>query len=148
MADSSIEVTFRPPDLVRRMQRYPDKLHEEMGKTMTQSLAHLQGSVPPYPPAWPSSSYRRTGTLGRSIGLGGRADIYEVKSLGSGGYEARLGTRLNYAPQVIGPNDQLPLFKARGWWTLRTALDKAKPGIERLFQAMVKRLAAYLEGQG
>lgn len=143
---TEIEITFKPPDLVRRMQRYPDKLREEMEKTMNQSLKHVQGSVPPYPPAAPTSSYRRTGTLGRSIGLGGQAEIYEVKRLGAG-YEARLGTRLHYATQVIGPDDQKPLFKARGWWTMRAVREKARPGVERLFEAMGRRLATYLGGR-
>lgn len=143
---NEVEIRFTPPDLIRRMERYPDELHKEMERTMQQSLAHVQSSVPGYPPARPSSSYRRTGTLGRSIGLGGKAEIYEVKRIGQG-YEARLGTRLHYAPSVIGPNDQLPFFQARGWWTLRTALDKAKPGIERLFEGMSRRMVEFLEGR-
>lgn len=144
---TEIEITFKPPDLVRRMHRYPDKLREEMERTMNQSLKHVQGSVPGYPPAVPTSSYVRTGTLGRTIGAGGgQADIYEVKGIGAG-YEARLGTRLEYAPYVIGPDDQKPLFKARGWWTMRTVLEKAKPGVERLFEAMARRMANYLGGR-
>lgn len=140
-----ITVKFNPPDLPQRMQRYPQKMKEEMERTMKQSLLHMQGSVPPYPPASASSSYVRTGTLGRSIGLGGRADIYEVRSIGQG-YEARLGTNLNYAPRVIGSESQWPFFRARGWWTMRTVLEKAKPGVERLFVALSERLASWLDG--
>lgn len=142
---TEIEVRFTPPDLPQRMMRYPKELEREMEKTMKQSLAHVQGSVPPYPAASPDSSYVRTGTLGRSIGLGGRAEIYEVKKIG-GGYEARLGTNLSYAPYVIGPEDQAAQHKGR-WWTMKTVAEKARPGIERLFEAMSERLVAFLGGR-
>lgn len=144
MADE-IEIIFRPPDLIRRMERYPDKLREEMEKTTKAALIHLQGSVPGYPAADPASSYRRTGTLGRSIGLGGQAEIYEVRSIGAG-YEAQLGTRLEYAPYVIGSQSQTAVHRARGWWTMRTVLEKAKPGITRLYRKMGKRMVSFLEG--
>ena len=139
-----IEVVFTPPDLIQRMHAYPSVLHREMEATMKKALYHTQGSVPPYPPARPESSYIRTGTLGRSIGLGGRADIYEVRRIGAG-YEAVLGTRLGYAPYVIGEN-QAFMHKGR-WWTIKTVAEKATPGIMRLFEEMAKRMAAYLEGR-
>ena len=140
----TIEVKFTPSNLAQRMQKYPKELEREMEKTMKQSLVHIQGSVPAYPPPPPGSSYIRTGTLGRSIGIGGRAEIYEVKRIG-GGYEARLGTRLSYAPYVIG-EDQASMHAGR-WWTMKTVASKATPGIERLFRAMSERLVAYLGGK-
>ena len=140
----SITIQIRPPDLVQRMHRYPEKLQGEMEKTMRQSLAHMQGSVPDYPPAPANSSYRRTGTLGRTIGAGGgRADIYSVERVGSG-YEATLGTRLEYAPYVIG--ERQAWMRAGRWWKLSSVLSRATPGIERLFEAMAERLAAHLNG--
>lgn len=145
MTQIDIEVTFDPPDLPQRMRNYPDKLEREMEQTMKQTLLRVQGSVPQYPSPPSGSSYVRTGTLGRSIGLGGQADIYETRRIG-GGYEARLGTRLDYAPYVIGDNEQAWMHKGR-WWTLKSVAEKAKPGIERLFEAMSKRLAAFLEGR-
>jgi len=143
---NELVITFTPPDLIQRMRRYPDELRDEMEKATRQALAHVQGSVPSYPPARLESRYRRTGTLGRSIGSGGgRADIYTVEPNG-GGYVATLGTRLEYAPQVIGPDDQTPFFAGRGWWTLATALERAEPGIERIYEHMCKRLATRLDG--
>lgn len=141
-----ITVTFTPPDLIQRMHRYPEQLKTEMQRTTTAALAHTQGSVPPYPPARPNSSYVRTGTLGRSIGLGGRADIYEVRPLGGAGFEATLGTNLEYAPPVIGDGTQTGFFKSRGWWTMQTVLERARPGIERLYQAMARRMVEFLGG--
>lgn len=140
----SIEIEIKPPDLANRLRRYPDLLDDEAAKTMRQALAHLQGSVPPYPPAPPNSSYVRTGTLGRTIGSGGgRADIYTVEKIG-GGYEATLGTRLEYAPSVIG-EEQGKSFRGR-WWKLNSVLKRAEPGIVRLYEAMVERLAKRLGG--
>ena len=143
---ATIEVKFKPPDLPQRMMRYPDEMRREMDKTMKQSLAHVQGSVPSYPSPPSGSSYIRTGTLGRSIGIGGKAEIYEVKAFGRG-YEARLGTRLSYARYVIGGQTQAWMHKGR-WWTTKTVADKAKPGIMRLFDALSRRLVAFLEGHG
>lgn len=140
-----ITVKFMPPDLIQRMHRAPEKLDAELERTTKQALMHTVGSVPAYPPALPTSSYVRTGTLGRSVGLGGQADIYEVRSL-FGGYEARLGTNVEYAPRVIGDGSQWAFFKARGWWTMKTILERATPGIQRLYEAMCKRLVEYLDG--
>lgn len=140
-----ITVTFTPPDLLQRMARYPERLDAELERTTKQALMHTRGSVPPYPPARPESRYVRTGTLGRSVGLGGQADIFEVRSL-FGGYEARLGTNVEYAPPVIGDGTQTAFFKGRGWWTMRTVLERAKPGIERLYEAMCKRMVEFLGG--
>ena len=126
----SIELRITPPDLVPRMRRYPEKLQSEMERTMKQSLAHLQGSVPEYPAADPSSSYVRTGTLGRSIGLGGRA---------------KFGTRLSYAPYVIDADRQARMHSGR-WWTLQSVLGRAQPGIMRLFEAMTRRMVEFLGG--
>jgi len=142
---TEIEVRITPPDLIQRMHRYPQQLNQEMERTIKQALAHTQGSVPPYPAPPPGSSYVRTGTLGRTIGLGGRADIYETRRVGAG-YEARLGTRLDYAPYVIGPETQAAPHRGR-WWTMRTVLEKAMPGIERLYEAAANRMVAFLEGR-
>ena len=119
-----ITVTFTPPDLLQRMARYPERLDAELERTTKQALMH---------------------TLGRSVGLGGQADIFEVRSL-FGGYDARLGTNVEYAPPVIGDGTQTAFFKGRGWWTMRTVLERAKPGIERLYEAMCKRMVEFLGG--
>ena len=56
---TNIEVRFNPPDLPQRMKHYPQKLQQEMERTMKESLIHVQGSVPPYPPARPMMVMRR-----------------------------------------------------------------------------------------
>ncbi len=147
------QIRVNPPDLFSRFERYPKQLDAEVDKTLEQSLLHIQGSVPAYPRQRSGSSYKRTETLGRSLGSGfgggqgGNPDIRQIKKLGSGKYEARFGTRLHYAPKVIGTHTQKPLFKSLGWWTMRDVKNKAEPGIKKLFDAMAKRLAKFLGGR-
>ena len=139
--DVIVEIT--PPDLLRRMEKYPDKLREELESTTLKALYHVQGSVPEYPPADPDSSYIRTGTLGRTIGLGARPDIFEVKTMGARGFQGMFGTRLEYARYVIGTREQARIHKGR-WWTMKTVRDKAEPGVKRLYSQMCARLADWL----
>ena len=117
-----------------------------MEKTVNQSLHHVVGSVPEYPTQLPTK-YRRTGTLGRSIGIGSpRPDIFEVRPIGKG-YEGVVGTNLSYAPYVIGSTTQAAHMRARNWWTMRDVARKAQPGVERLFSKMVERLTLWIAGR-
>lgn len=140
-----ITVTTNPPDLARRMASYPEKLQQEMERTVNQALHHVVGSVPEYPAQMPTA-YRRTGTLGRSVGLGSRPDIMTVRRVGSG-YEGVVGSNLSYAPYVIGTRTQSAVMRAKNWWTMRTVADKAAPGVYRLFEKMSERLARWITGR-
>lgn len=151
MADKDlIEIHINPPDLFSRFERYPKELEKEMRFTLDQSLHHVWGSVPAYPQQRANSSYRRTGTLGRTLGISmqggqsGKAEIFTIKSIGSSKYEARFGTRLHYAPQVIGTQTQKALFKSLRWWTMEDIRKKAEPGIVKLFNLMAERLVKFL----
>jgi hypothetical protein len=140
-----ITVTTRPPDLERRLRNYPGKLAEEMEKTMNQAIHHVVGSVPEYPTQMPTK-YVRTGTLGRTIGIGSQPDIFEVNRIGQG-YEGRVGSNLSYAKYVIGTHTQAGHMRARNWWTMRTVAEKARPGIEKLFEKMAGRIASWIAGR-
>lgn len=152
MATPLITVTTTPPDLFQRMQRYPQQLDTAASTTMQAALLHLQGSVPPYPAPPANSRYRRTGTLGRTLGVSqtggvlGQPDIRLVRKLGSSGYEGAFGSNLNYAPDVIGEGTQKPFF-ATYWWTMKTVAENATAGIVRLYQVMADRMAAFLDGR-
>lgn len=134
-------------ELIKRMSRYPDKLNQVEAKGMDATLAVLHESVPPYPPPPPDSTYRRTGTLGRSLGAsvsGGKAgtpSIYETKKLGSG-YEGRFGTNLGYAEYVIG---QLQAAWNKHWWQLREVAEKAKTKIVAIWNGIARQLAEFLD---
>ena len=149
-----VEIRVNPPDLFKRMAKYPKELDRAMEEASNKSLLHLWAKVPEYPQQRPGSTYRRTFTLGRSLGssmggsfyMGGRADIHEVKRLGQGKYEARFGTRVHYAPHVIGSDTQWPLFQRLGWWTMRDVKERAEQGIIKIFNDMAAKLVDFLGG--
>lgn len=145
-----IEVTTTPPDLIQRMQRYPAQLDAAMQKTAKAAILTVHENVPPYPRR-PNSSYRRTGTLGRSLGVGqgggpiGSADIMQVKRLGTGQYEGTFGSRLSYAPDVVGDPGQKPIHKGI-WWTITDVANRAAPKVVRLYEEVSKQMVKFLEG--
>lgn len=138
-------------EILARFGNFPQKYEQIARATMEATLLHMQGSVPPYPPAPAGSRYRRTGMLGRSLGVStsagpiGRADVQEVK-IGSGLVEGTFGTRLNYAPRVIGSDSQQAPWSGY-WWTMRTVAGRAREGIIRLWQRAGDTLAHYLDGK-
>ena len=146
-------------EISRRFDKFPDKLNRVMRQTMEAALYILQENVPRYPPKPATSTYNRTGTLGRSLGSGGgKADIFRVTGQGSflgqgsGSYlTGEFGTRVKYAPYVIGDPPDSPsqawMHKGR-WWTMKTITKKSEAKITRAFQEMADDLARWLEGKG
>ena len=141
-------------ELRERFAKWPRKYQGAVEKTITASLLTFWENVPPYPKKRPYSNYRRTGTLGRSLGSGegggksgGAPDIYAVR-MGPKMSTGEFGSRLNYAPRVIGDErgQQDPFFKERGWWTLpQTVVTKSMAKITRLWQIMAEELARWLD---
>ena len=146
-----IEVITTPPDLIQRMQRYPQQLDATMNKTAAAAIVTVLENVPSYPRR-PNSSYRRTGTLGRSLGVGqggapiGSPDIMQVKRLGTGQYEGTFGSRLSYAPDVIGDPGQKPIHKGI-WWTIADVAKRATPKVIKLYEQVSEQMVKFLEGR-
>ena len=133
-------------ELQAKMQAYPQKYAEIMAKTMVTGLLVLQENVPPYPPKPATSTYERTGTLGRSIGLvGGSSGIFTVRRVGGYNFEGRFGTNLKYAPRVIGDNQSYP-FSAY-WWKLSTTIGKSFKKLMEVYNAAAAEMARFLEGK-
>ena len=139
-------------ELQARIAQFPDKLEEAQQVTMDASLLTLWENVPPYPKISFNSSYRRTGTLGRSLGTSaaggkgsGKPSIYETKKLGSG-FEGRFGTDLSYAPYVIGDTTQATHMGY--WWQMKDIANKAGDKITRLWQTLADKMARFLDGKG
>ena len=154
MADVSIEVVGLD-EIKKRFAQFPNKYRDALRVTLGASLLRIWENVPPYPEANPDSTYTRTGTLGRSLGTnegggasagGPKPDIYEVK-MGSQMSSASFGSRLNYAPYVIGTAEQAKVHRGR-WWTILDLAKKSIPGIQKLFDRFVERLAKWLDDQG
>ncbi len=137
--------------LIKRMDQHQDKLNQGMQEAMTDSLLVMTESVPGYPSPPENSSYRRTGTLGRTLGSSveggksGQPQIFSVTAIG-GGWEGRFGTNLEYAPYVIGDGSQSKTHQKR-WWVLSDVAEKAAPKIERVWQLLAAAIAKYLEGK-
>lgn len=140
----AIEIRYNPPDLLQRMAKYPDKLKTEQHTTMRKALFHVQASVPGYPPQRPTT-YRRTGTLGRSLTIGGLYNLVEIKPIGHG-VQGRIGTRVEYAKYVIGEDTQAWMHRGY-WWDMGTVKQRAKDGIVRLFDEMANKLVNWLDGR-
>ncbi len=106
-----------------------------------EAVLYAQSQIPPYPPPPPDSSYRRTGTLGRSITAfsGGhpqsltRVDVTPFGSIGI------IGTNVSYAGYVIDEHEQAYMHRGR-WWTLQGVIRKARAGIVKIYARAARRL--------
>lgn len=139
-------------EIIQRMQKFPDKLSKVLETGMKASLLALWEKVPPYPNPPQDSTYRRTGTLGRTLGSsegGGKGSatpsIYETRKLGNG-MEGKFGTNLDYAPYVIGEQSQARHM--RHWWKTSKIAKDAKSKIEQVWKGIAKSLADFLDGKG
>lgn len=140
-------------ELIKRMQAYPMELVKTMAVAMSASLNIFWENVPSYPKQRPDANYRRTGTLGRSLGssesggASGSPSVYTIKSLGQSNFEGRFGTSLDYAPYVIGDTTQAQVHQGT-WWTIKTIAEKSQEKLGDLWTMVMEKMAAFLEGKG
>ena len=95
---------------------------------MWQSVFYVQSRAAAYPP---SKGYPRTGRLGTSI-------TGEVMPLG-GSVVGKVGTRLSYAPGVIGRGTQWWMH-AGYWHTLQGVFEEARGVIRGFFSRVPRRI--------
>jgi hypothetical protein len=140
-------------EIIERMRQYPKRLNDGLRVTLQAALLVLWEKVPPYPQADETSTYRRTGTLGRTLGSGmeggksgGQPSIYEVHQLGAA-WEANFGTNLSYASRVIGDGDDQAWMHYR-WWQISVIKERAEEKIQSLFDKLGEKMVAFLERQG
>lgn len=141
-------------ELLQRMTAFPVELTKSVAITMAASLNTFWENVPPYPQQDPQSKYRRTGTLGRSLGSdvgggasGGKPGIYNIRKLGEANFQGEFGTNLEYAEYVIGEGTQAGMHSSN-WWTIKTVAERAADKVERLWEALGEKLAQFLESKG
>lgn len=152
MADNILKVEHRGlNELIAALKFFPQKLKQLERTGMEGSLLVLWENVPPYPAPPPTSEYRRTGTLGRSLGSsesggqsGGQPDIYQVKGLGSNEVEGHFGTRLGYSPYVIGENQAAHMAH---WWKLSSILPKSQAKILAVWNKIADTAVAWLNSR-
>lgn len=139
-------------ELQERFHEASDKFQKAAKVTMQASLDVLTESVPPYPTRYYSTGYKRTGTLGKTLGssrLGGakgKPEVYKVKEELSGFVSGEWGTNLDYAPFVIGEKEQAWMHRGV-WWTVKTVARIAESKIRRLWEIFAEEIAEYLEGR-
>jgi len=138
-------------ELRARFSEYPEVFDQVMQELTKAQLLTLQENIPPYPPKPATSTYVRTGTLGRSLGsspsggAGGKADVFETLK-GENFYEARLGSNLFYAGPVIG-NPQASFF-AQYWWRLIQVIGRAFQPLLEMAEGAAQQMADFLKGKG
>lgn len=118
-------------DLISKYSKYENA--KWLGPLMNDLVNFALSKIPKYPSSRPSSSYRRTGDLGRSI-------AGEVKLLGAE-YVGTIGTKIEYAKWVIDEDNQAHMHKGI-WWTLQGALKDMNSA---LVDFLTSRISNYLE---
>jgi hypothetical protein len=171
MTTEHVRIEYTPKDLPQRFERYPKKFEAELMKTLEEVLEHAQDSVPPYPsPSGKKFKFvsdkqrryvmwalregklkvpykrRKSGGLGGSLTKGNPENIWYKRNIGGSNFEAAIGTQLPYAEHVIGQKQAA--YHQGTWWTVKDWKKRAVPGINRIFEKLVGRLAGFLEGKG
>ena len=138
-------------ELLDKLTEADKDIQDALKNTMEKSLLVLWENVPPYPAqVVPPNVYRRTGTLGRSLGSsagGGKSakpTVYSIKQQ-KNNVEGRFGTDLSYAKHVVDPKRQAymhkPGFKGRpGWWTMATIRERSVDKIKGLWNIAMKHI--------
>jgi hypothetical protein len=125
---------------------FPQVAGGRIRNAVERALLLLQGKAAVYPPAPSSSTYRRTGTLGRLWTSAAR-----VVEMGSGAFvSGRVGNATPYGPWVQDPDQQSAVHKAHGWKTTGQIVAEADGAIEQIIGTaggeIVQDLAREIEG--
>jgi hypothetical protein len=113
-------------------------------KGMQKAVLYAQSRIPPYPPAPDTSSYTRTGTLGRVVTSMQGAhpnslNRVEVEPLGK--VVGVIGGNLEYLAYVVGDEDGRQAKQHTGrWYTLLGVVVGARDGILRVYRDVIKDL--------
>lgn len=135
-------------ELIGRFDSSDPVVRREMKRGMMRAVLGEMERMPKYPPKSDSSSYRRTGLLGRSLtSLIGRAPDAGSTVEGEGDtIRGIVGTAVEYAPLVIGP---VQTRTNRGnWWQLDSVVQSHTRQINAEFIEADERIVEYLAGKG
>ena len=135
---------------VKRVKKIPRWYKQVTRIIIDASLVIVWSEVPPYPSPPSGSGYTRTGTLGRSLGVSeqggvaGKPDVFGTRRSGRR-IVGRFGSRLNYAPFVIG-QQQAGVHQSR-WWTIMEVRDTAEPRVVGAAQSALVSLGKAILGK-
>jgi hypothetical protein len=102
---------------------------------MEKAILAGQGGIPPYPPKPPTSTYRRTGTLGRSLTTWHSRDANALARVEEhmNSVVGYIGTRVVYAPYVIDRYRQAWMHRGR-WYKLQDVIMGLRARIVKAFR--------------
>lgn len=135
-----IEIQGLAP-LLQALEHYPDLVRPEMEQAAEAALLSLIPPLADYPAAPSSSTYRRTGTLGRTWTTA-RPEFAPLET----GFEASIGNATPYGPFVQG-DEQAKMHQGR-WKTAQQIAEARRGEIEQYFEKALQRVAQKLEGSG
>jgi hypothetical protein len=129
--------TLMPTIEIRGLDALQRKLNSIAGASLAQVLRPpmqravllLQSDMADYPPQRSGSSYRRTGTLGRTW-------TTKVENI-PGGVQGKVGNVTEYAPLVQSEQFQSAVHRGRWTNTDEQVLRRRLAQIERMFQVAV-----------
>jgi len=113
-----------------------NKFPEFLNESTLNAVLYVHSKMPKYPPAPASSTYRRTGTLGRTITAmkGNEPEALSRVESAFGNVKGIVGTKLSYAPWVIDKERQTKGHKANGWWNLQDVVYSLRSGIKETYK--------------
>ena len=126
---------------VEQLKAKLSKLPQYQNQAMKTTVLFVHSKVPKYPQASPTSTYRRTGTLGRSVTtfMGSNPDaLSRVEDRGKD-VHGFIGTRLKYAIYVIDKVRQARWNVGR-WYTLQDVVFGLRHEIVNVYRTALIKL--------
>jgi hypothetical protein len=110
-------------ELLLKLMAYSSASTRAMVLGMERALIFVHSAIPDYPPKPPTSKYRRTMTLWRSITTRTHPLSWSGIETGFGEVRGYVGTKVKYAHWVIDRDRQAWFHRQRGWWTLQDVIE-------------------------
>jgi hypothetical protein len=130
---ASIEVEVKGlSEIIKALEGGAEGIRKAAQRGMAKSVAFGQAFLAEYPPAPPGSSYRRTGTLGRS---------WTTRVLDRGSeVHGLIGNNVPYSFEVQDADRQAPVHRGR-WQTVQDLTREPQAGtIQRMIQAEIESI--------
>lgn len=149
-------------EMLRDLQRTPEVVTPFFRKGMTESMLLIHGPIRKYPAATEANSPSRRRWYQRGYGMKWRTEDGAVRGIrtserlgpnwtmkvsiypnGVPGFiegpvvEGVEGNKVSYVEVVQGEEDQASYHKRRGWPIIEDTVEKASPGVYKIFNGIV-----------
>lgn len=132
--------------VAEKLSKLGSRIVPNVQKSTKEAVLYVHQEMPSYPPQPAGSSYRRTGTAGRSITTygvmpiaGGAQSLSEAKPLADGAI-GTVGGAIDYLPYLIDEEKQTQVHKQNGWFVLQKVVRDLKDGIKNIYKKNIKEL--------